>query len=57
MTPYNTGKVQIGLLYEPPKPYHDRDACLLQTALLNEREAGALERLLVRLIGRFWRFV
>jgi len=35
MTPYNTGKVKIGLLYTPPPPEHDADAYRLQTALLN----------------------
>lgn len=56
-TPYHTGKVAIGLLYQRPPVHHDRDACLLQTALLNEREAGALEVFLVRLVRGFWRFV
>ena len=37
-TPYNTGKVKIGLLYTTPQvPYHDADALLLQRALLGER--------------------
>jgi len=37
-TPYNTGRVQIGLLYTPAqRPYHDADALLLQRALLGER--------------------
>lgn len=53
----NTGKVQIGLLYQPTnRAHHDRDATLLQTALLNRREAGAAEQLLVRLTRRFWRW-
>jgi spore germination cell wall hydrolase CwlJ-like protein len=34
MTPYDTGKVKIGLLYTPPPPEHDADACRLQAALL-----------------------
>lgn len=54
--PFHTGKVAIGLLYQRPPVHHDRDACLLQTALLNERQAGALEVLAVRLIRRFWRW-
>ena len=38
-TPYNTGRVQIGLLYTPPqRPFHDADALLLQRALLGERQ-------------------
>lgn len=56
-TPYHTGKVAIGLLYQRPPVHHDRDARLLQTALLNEREAGPLEILVVRLIRSFWRAV
>ena len=37
-TPYNTGRIQIGLLYTPPQvPHHDADALLLQRALLGER--------------------
>lgn len=34
MNTYNTGRVQIGLLYQNRMPYHDRDACALQAALL-----------------------
>lgn len=53
----NTGKVQIGLLYQPTtRSYHDRDATLLQTALLSRRHAGPAEQLLVRLTRRFWRW-
>jgi len=37
MTPYNTGKVKIGLLYTPPPPEHDEDACRLQAALLGNK--------------------
>ncbi len=37
-TPYNTGRIQIGLLYTPPQvPHHDADALRLQRALLGER--------------------
>ena len=37
-TPYNTGRIQIGLLYTPAqRPYHDADALRLQRALLGER--------------------
>lgn len=33
--PYNTGKVQIGLLYEPPLDYRiDSDASIVQKAIL-----------------------
>jgi hypothetical protein len=35
-TPYDTGKVKIGLLYEPPREYAmSRDAELLQASMLN----------------------
>jgi hypothetical protein len=33
MTPYNTGKVQIGLLYKSPPPMNDRDMDRVQNAL------------------------
>jgi hypothetical protein len=53
----HTGKVQIGLLYQPTtRPHHDRDATLLQSALLSRRSAGTLERLAVRLVRRAWRW-
>lgn len=33
--PYHTGKVAIGCAWQPlQRPYHDRDACHLQEALL-----------------------
>lgn len=32
--PYDTGKVQIGLLYQPPKPQLDPDAERIQAALM-----------------------
>ena len=32
--PYDTGKVQIGLLYQPPKPPMDPDAEKIQAALM-----------------------
>lgn len=36
---YNTGKVKIGLLYEPPKEtYMSRDELALQEALLSNRK-------------------
>ena len=54
--PYTTKSgLQIGLLYQPPlRLHHDRDARLLQDALLNTREAGAMERFITRLLRRFW---
>jgi hypothetical protein len=33
-TPYDTGKIKIGLYYEPPKPPLEQDELLLQHALL-----------------------
>lgn len=33
-TPYDTGKVKIGVYYEPPKPPLEPDELLLQHALL-----------------------
>ena len=32
-TPYNTGKVKIGLRYQAPPPTNDRDMDRVQTAL------------------------
>jgi hypothetical protein len=47
--------VQIGLLYKQHRPvHHDRDALRLQDALLNKREASALERALAHVMRRFW---
>ena len=34
VTPYNTGKVQIGLLYQPPPPEMTESEELIQAALL-----------------------
>ena len=33
-TPYDTGKIKIGVYYEPPKPPLEPDELLLQHALL-----------------------
>ena len=33
-TPYDTGKIKIGLYYEPPKPPLEQDELILQHALL-----------------------
>lgn len=32
-TPYNTGKVKIGIAYQPPTPRNDRDMDKVQSAL------------------------
>lgn len=37
VTPYDTGKIKIGLYYEPPKPQQDEDELLLQSALLGDK--------------------
>ncbi len=53
MTTYNTGKVQIGLLYTPRMPEIYGDARRLQTALIDGRTAnkpGAFARVL----GAIW---
>lgn len=34
-TPYNTGKVQIGLCYQPPSPMNCRDMDRVQNALIS----------------------
>lgn len=42
--PYNTGKVLIGLHYEPPLPkYENADADLLQSALLRRPQRISFE--------------
>ena len=33
-TPYDTGKIKIGVYYEPPRPRQEEDEVLLQNALL-----------------------
>jgi len=34
VTPYDTGKIKIGVYYEPPRPQQDEDEIALQDALL-----------------------
>jgi hypothetical protein len=34
ITPYDTGKIKIGVYYEPPRPQQDEDEIALQDALL-----------------------
>jgi hypothetical protein len=34
ITPYDTGKIKIGVYYEPPRPVQDEDEIALQDALL-----------------------
>jgi len=45
-TTYNTGRVQIGLLYQPStKRVFSRDELTIQNALLNQRTGGLFERI------------
>jgi hypothetical protein len=47
--------IQIGCMYQQHRPvHHDRDALRLQDALLNKREASALERVVAHVVRRFW---
>lgn len=43
ITPYDTGKIKIGVYYEPPRPSQDEDELALQDALLGGewRPAGS----------------
>ena len=53
MTTYNTGKVKIGLLYQPAMPLIQGDAIRLQTALLDKRTARPAG-LVMRALAAFW---
>lgn len=55
-TPFNTGKVQIGLLYKRPLPIIQGDALRLQSALLEPRTANPLSRI-GRALGTLWRLM
>jgi hypothetical protein len=51
---YNTGKVRIGLAYQPSQcAYHDRDALMLQSALLNP----ARPTFFGRIAAKIWRWL
>jgi hypothetical protein len=39
ITPYDTGKIKIGVYYEPPRPSQDEDEIALQDALLGGKWA------------------
>lgn len=54
--PFTTSSgLRIGVYYQPQRPvHHDRDALRIQTALLSDRQPGAIEILAVRLFRRFW---
>jgi hypothetical protein len=50
-TPYDTGKVKIGVFYEPPKPALQQEELALQHALLSdEQTAPFFQRLLTKLM-------
>jgi hypothetical protein len=51
-TPYDTGKIKIGVYYEPPKPSLEQDELLLQHALLSNAQTTApfFQRIISRLI-------
>jgi len=56
-TPYNTGRVAIGIAYMPMQhPWHDADAQALQTALL-ARHSHRSQNLFLRLINSCWRWL
>ena len=57
-TPYTTKSgVQIGCMYVPQqKPYHDKDACLLQSALLAGQPSRA-EMIFTRILRPIWRWL
>ena len=56
ITPYDTGKVKIGLLYQPAMPAIHGDAIRLQAALLDKRTARPAG-FVMRALARFWRWV
>jgi hypothetical protein len=51
--PFHTGKVQIGLLYQPKPPAPRADCLRLQRALLDDRTTGP-RNFFQRLFGAFW---
>jgi hypothetical protein len=53
-TPYNTGKVLIGLRYERPMPVIQGDALTLQSALLDPSTL-VRQSWLVRALNVLWR--
>lgn len=53
-TPFNTGKVQIGLLHTKPMPQIQGHALHLQLALLDKRTATPLNTFW-RVMGSIWR--
>ncbi len=62
--PYNTGKVQIGILYVPKCDYlQDEDASLLQSVLLKQKvsiwscASSATLASLALVVGFVWLFV
>lgn len=53
MNTFNTGKVQIGLLYTQPMPEIYGDALRLQTALIDGRTAHK-PGVFARIVGSIW---
>jgi hypothetical protein len=54
--PYDTGKVKIGLLYQPPlRDYLTHDAEMLQEALLAHRYPLAAKSMWDHILDIFWR--
>ena len=50
-TPYNTGKVQIGLLYRPECSHQiDYDASLIQTILITKRGSAWSDAFSVKIL-------
>ncbi len=52
VTPYDTGKVKIGLYYEPPRPMPEDDELLLQHALLAPPNGEPKEPIMEKLISK-----
>jgi hypothetical protein len=50
-TPYDTGKVKIGVFYEPPKPALQQEELALQHALLSKSQTTPFfQRIISRLM-------
>ena len=56
MTPYNTGRVQIGILYTPAMPQIYGDALKLQTALL-ERHTHRSDNVWHAIVNKIYRWL
>lgn len=56
ITPYNTGRVQIGILYTPAMPQIYGDALKLQTALL-ERHTHRSDNVWHAIVNKIYRWL